>query len=289
MGSLTVTHNWFGDGGTDNVAIFQLIGGTNVVIDDNFVGAAAAANSGGGKVHYFLTTLHLAGQRAHRHEELHFRQHREVHRFRRARVDRRPGQAQPTTDGRGRRRSRMPDRSSRYWILENTVVTGARVAGEKMSDSFVHASSNAAQTLTTAVETAAHLQPRAVGRRRDALDGVGDRHLHDPDGRRWHVGHSLLVLVCAANTTGQRTLAIYKSNAPATRYSVIWDKNPSGGIQSTVETHAQIRFVEGDQFQCRATQNSGGNLDTLSRTAARWCGSRRREWATEEGLCFGTR
>jgi hypothetical protein len=42
----------------------------------------------------------------------------------------------------------------KYWILENTVITGARVAGEKMSEYFVHASSNAAQTLTDAVETA---------------------------------------------------------------------------------------------------------------------------------------
>jgi hypothetical protein len=55
MGSLTVTHNWFGDGGTDNIAIFQLIGGSVVVIDDNFVGAAAVA--GGGKAHYFFAVF----------------------------------------------------------------------------------------------------------------------------------------------------------------------------------------------------------------------------------------
>jgi hypothetical protein len=261
MSSLSVTYNWFGDGGTDNIAIFQLTGGTNVVIDDNFVGAAFAANSGAGKSHYFLTTFtapvngltvtknYISGN---------------IEKF----ID---FGGLASTGVQVKNNRLQTDVATPFanagslvkgWLLENTYVTGARVSGEKMSDLFVRASSNAAQTLTDSVETpltfnteqwdddAMHSTVSATDTFTIPTGGAGTWDIH------------CSCWFAAVNTTGHRDLAIYKSNAPATRYSIIWDKSPSATLQSAVETHAQIRFVEGDQFQCRATQTSGGNLAT---------------------------
>jgi hypothetical protein len=77
MGSLTVTHNWFGDGGTDNIAIFpahRRLGGRH----RRQLRWRRGRGSGGGKSHYFLTQFSRSHQWSHHHEQLHLRQHREI-------------------------------------------------------------------------------------------------------------------------------------------------------------------------------------------------------------------